>query len=147
MEVSGHDVAATLDCKVFGCPEDADARRGRYAGLCSRHKRERIELDRHVVREAEPDPEPTDELERALFDAAGIDPDDRTVDSERVVRSNGDGSSLADTVKKLLPASKKLEVAVRAKRDASGTARAAVEEFQALLREVRDAAQALIDGT
>lgn len=87
----------SADCKRFGCVEEAASRRGRYANLCDRHKREQMELDRkdgslggartqarNRAVEAGVDPE----LKDALYAAAGVEPvedDDVDVADHNVV--------------------------------------------------------------
>jgi hypothetical protein len=46
LEVEAHTLVATRTCKEPLCDRDAEDARGRYAGLCSPHKRAKIEADR-----------------------------------------------------------------------------------------------------
>lgn len=39
--LSAHNLTKTMDCKAPGCAETAVAARGRYAGLCERHSKEK----------------------------------------------------------------------------------------------------------
>lgn len=48
---AGHDLVATRLCKTPGCDGDAEDARGRYAGLCTPHKRARIDADRGQLRD------------------------------------------------------------------------------------------------
>jgi hypothetical protein len=44
--VSAHELVQTVPCKIRGCEENAENRFGRYARLCSVHKREAMAATR-----------------------------------------------------------------------------------------------------
>lgn len=43
MEAAAHEILAVRDCKIPACVDEAEDKMGRFAGLCSRHKKEAIE--------------------------------------------------------------------------------------------------------
>lgn len=52
VEFGAHDLVQTKPCKIPGCEWEAEDQRGRYAGLCSDHKKAKIEDDRGSMQRA-----------------------------------------------------------------------------------------------
>jgi len=123
--VAGTDVfdgIATAPCRIDGCPNTTEVLRGRYAKLCADH---RAELAAEV-----------------------------SADHEAARRNGWKPNGRLDTVppretletlaRRVPPAAKRLEQAAGKRKAARAEARKAVEDFNSSLRQLQEAAKALL---
>lgn len=112
------DDFTTVLCKVEGCENEARATRGRYALLCDDHIKDARSMSERII---------------------GVDEKDAAAKPKGAL-------TLSDHAKRLVPAAKRLELKVGARRQASTDAKAALEQFNEELTMLRQAAQELLGG-
>lgn len=116
-EYAAHEIAASRDCKVDGCRWDAVDRRGRYAGLCSEHKRDAVAAAR-------------------VSDAA----------ARQTRRESGAGGAVIAAAQEVVAASRALERSLEAIRSAEERQAAAAGAWRVSVAKLLATAKPLIEA-